>query len=268
LDEKIAVVTGAGRLRSIGRSIALEMAKAGCDVVITGTGRDPSTFPDDEKAVGWRDIESVADEIRKLGRRALPVVSDVSDLESVRGLAESVEAEFGRVDFVVNNAGAARAGDRVPIVDIDPDTWRRVIDVNLNGSFYMSQVFARKLIAQGEGGAIVNISSIGGKMMPANNAAYAASKAGLHALTAAMSGELGPRGIRVNAICPGIIETSRMDDIPRGPVWDDLIDTHVPLGRCGRPEEIGYMTAFLCSDQGAWISGQLYSVDGGQVAGR
>jgi len=268
LEGKIVVVTGAGRLRSIGRSIALEMAKAGCDVVITGTGRDPSTFPDDEKAVGWRDIESVAEEIRNVGRRALPVISDVSDLESVRALAERVQEEFGRVDFVVNNAGAARAGDRVAIVEIDPDAWRRVIDVNLNGSFYMSHVFGQKLIAQGGGGAIVNISSIGGKMMPPNNAAYAASKAGLHALTAAMSGEVGPHGIRVNAICPGIIETSRMDDVPRGPVWEGMIDTYVPLKRCGAPEEIGYMTAFLCSDQGAWISGQLYSVDGGQAAGR
>lgn len=268
LEGTIAVVTGAGRLRSIGRSIALELAKAGCDVVITGTGRDPSSYPDDEKAVDWRDIESVADEIRKLGRRALPVVSDVSNLDSVRALADEVGSEFGRVDFVVNNAGAARAGDRVAIVEIDPDAWRRVIDVNLNGSFYMSHVFGRQLIDQGEGGSIVNISSIGGKMMPPNNAAYAASKAGLHALTAAMSGEVGRHGIRVNAICPGIIETSRMDDIPRGPIWDDMIATHVPLNRCGAPEEIGYMTAFLCSDQGAWISGQLYSVDGGQVAGR
>jgi len=268
LDGKVAVVTGAGRLRSIGRSIALELARAGCDVAITGTGRDPSTFPDDEKAVDWRDIESVAEEIRRLGRRALPVVSDVSELASVEALAERVEGELGRVDFVVNNAGAARGGDRVAIVEIDPATWRRVIDVNLNGSFYMSQVFGRRLIERGEGGAIVNISSIGGKMMPPNNAAYAASKAGLHALTAAMSGEVGVHGIRVNAICPGIIETSRMDDIPRGPVWDEMIAAHVPLGRCGSPEEIGYMTVYLCSDQGAWITGQLYSVDGGQVAGR
>jgi len=268
LEGRVVVVTGAGRLRSIGRSIALEMAKAGCDVAITGTGRDPASFPEDEKAVGWRDIESVAEEIRALGRRALPVVSDVSDLRSVEALAERVQAELGRVDFIVNNAGAARAGDRVAIVEIDPDAWRRVIDVNLNGSFYMSQVFGRRLIAQGEGGAIVNISSIGGKMMPPNNAAYAASKAGLHALTAAMSGEVGRHGIRVNAICPGIIETSRMDDIPRGEIWDQMIEEHVPLGRCGTPEEIGYMTAFLCSELGAWITGQLYSVDGGQVAGR
>ena len=163
LEGKVAVVTGAGRLRSIGRSIALELARAGCDVAITGTGRDPATYPDDEKAVDWRDIESVAEEIRQLGRRALPVVSDVSDLSSVEALSDRVESELGPVDFVVNNAGAARGGDRVGIVEIDPATWRRVIDVNLNGSFYMSHVFGRRLIDRGEGVAIVNISSIGGQ---------------------------------------------------------------------------------------------------------
>lgn len=189
LEGKIAVVTGAGRMRSIGRSIALELAKAGCDVVITGSGRSPDAFPDDEKKAGWRDIESVAEEIRALGRRALPLISNVADLEAVKLLADKVVQEFGRVDFVINNAGAARAGDRAPVVDVDPVAWRNVIDVNLNGSFYMSQVFGRKLIEQGEGGAIINISSVGGKLMAPSTAAYAASKAGLHALTAAMAGE-------------------------------------------------------------------------------
>jgi NAD(P)-dependent dehydrogenase (short-subunit alcohol dehydrogenase family) len=104
--------------------------------------------------------------------------------------------------------------------------------------------------------------------MAPNNTAYGSSKAGLHALTAAMSGEMGAHGIRVNAICPGIVDTARMDEVPRGPAWDAMIDAEIPLKRAGRPEEIGYMTVFLCSDQGAWITGQLYSVDGGQVAGR
>ena len=268
LDGKVAVVTGAGRLRSIGRSIALELAAAGCDVAITGTGRDPSTFPDDEKEVGWRDIESVADEIRALGRQALPVVSDVSDIDAVRSLADQVSDGLGRVDFVINNAGAARGGDRLPVVELDPATWLRVIDVNLNGSFYTSHVFGQRLIEQGSGGAIVNISSIAGKMLSPTTAAYAASKAGLHALTAAMSGEVASHGIRVNAICPGIIDTSRMDDVGRGERWSSMVSSHIPLGRPGRPEEIAYMTAFLCSEQGQWISGQLYTVDGGQVPAR
>lgn len=269
LEGKTAVVTGAGRRRGIGRSIALELAKAGCDVAITGTGRNPEHFPDDEKAVGWRDIESVADEIRSLGQRALPVVCDVSDLASVEHLAERVDNELGHVDFVVNNAALVPGPeDRVPVTEVDPQRWVQIVDVNLKGTFYMCHVFGRKLIDQRQGGAIVNITSIGGKRMAPNNTAYGSSKAGLHALTAAMSGEVGAHGIRVNAICPGIVDTARMDEVPRGPVWDAMIEAEIPLKRAGLPEEIGYMTVFLCSDQGAWITGQLYSVDGGQVAGR
>ena len=267
LDGKVAVVTGAGRMRSIGRPIAVELARAGCDVVVTGTGRSPDRYPDDEKAAGWRDIESVADEIRALGRKATAVVSDVSDDRSVDALVQQVINEHGRIDFVVNNAGAARGEDRRPIVDVEPDVWRRVIDVNLIGSFLMSRAFARKMIEQGEGGGIVNISSIAGKMLPPENAAYAASKAGLHALTACMSGEVGKDNIRVNAICPGIIDTSRLDDM-RGEMWDRIVQDYIPLGRAGTGEEIAYMTVFLCSDQGAWVTGQIYNVDGGQVAGR
>lgn len=267
LEGKVALVTGAGRMRSIGRGIARALTSAGCDVVVTGSGRSPVDYLDEEKAAGWRDIESVAEEVRAQGRRALAVVSDVSDMGSVKALAAQVLAEMGRVDFVINNAGAARAGDRAPVVDVSPETWRKIIDVNLNGTFYMSQVFGRTLIEQGRGGAIVNISSIGGKLMAANTAAYAASKAGIHALTCGMSSEVGSHGIRVNAICPGIVMTSRLDDLSQQQ-WAGIIDSHIPLKRAGTPEDIGNMVAYLCSDQGSWISGQLYSVDGGQLAGR
>ena len=238
LDGKVAVVTGAGRMRSIGRPIAVELAQAGCDVVLTGTGRSPERYPDDEKEAGWRDIDSVADEVRALGRRALAVVSDVADADAVERLADQVVDELGRVDIVVNNAGAARGEDRVPVVDLPIEQWRTVIDVNLNGTFYMSRAFGRRLVAQGDGGSIVNISSIGGKMMAARTAAYAASKAGIHALTCAMASELGHDGIRVNAICPGIIDTYRLDDIPRGEQFDNLVARSIPLGRAGAGEDI------------------------------
>ena len=263
LEDKVAVVTGAGRMRSIGRPIAVELARQGCDVVLTGTGRSPEHYPDDEKAAGWRDIDSVADEVREQGRRALALVSDVADYGSVEELLASTLDQFGRVDFVVNNAGAARGSDRVPVIDLDPDLWRVVLDVNLNGAFYMSQVFGRRLIEQGEGGAIINISSIAGKMLGPNTAAYAASKAGLQALTASMAQEIGKHGVRVNAICPGIIDTSRMDDMGRGDFWQRTIDTRIPMGRAGEGEDVAYITAFLCSEQGEWITGQSYNVDGG-----
>ena len=265
LENKVAVVTGAGRMRSIGRPAAVELARAGCDIVLTGTGRSPDRYPDDEKAAGWGDIESVAEEVRAVGRRALPLVSDVCDVKAVEALAATVLEEFGRVDIVVNNAGAAKGEDRRPVVDVDPDVWRTVIDVNLTGSFLMSKVFGRVMIDAGRGGSIVNISSIAGKRLPPNTAAYAASKAGLQALTACMAQEVGEANIRVNAICPGIVDTSRIDDFGRGEVWAKYVKDRIPLGRAGVGTDIANAIVFLCSDEGAWVSGQSWNVDGGSV---
>jgi NAD(P)-dependent dehydrogenase (short-subunit alcohol dehydrogenase family) len=146
LEGKVAVVTGAGRMRSIGRPIAVELARAGCDIVLTGTGRPVERYPEDEKAAGWRDIASVAEEIEAVGRRALPVISDVSDFDAVQALAEQVTSELGRVDIVVNNAGAARGEDRKPVIDLEVADFRNVINVNLTGTFLLCKVFGRKLV--------------------------------------------------------------------------------------------------------------------------
>ena len=262
-DGKVALVTGAGRMRSIGRPIALALARAGCDVVLTGSGKPASAFPEDERRAGWRDIESVADEVRRLGRRALPLVSDVRDAQAVEALADRVLAEFGRVDFVVNNAGSTRGSDRVPALDLPLAEWQRVLSTNLDGTFYMCRSFARRMADAGRGGAIVNISSIAGRHRMPHTAAYATSKAAIDALGTVLAGELGPAGIRVNAVAPGMIDTSRMDDVPRGEVWDRVVRAQIPLGRAGSGEDIAHMVVFLCSDQGAWITGQTFYVDGG-----
>ncbi len=264
LTGKVAVVTGAGRMRSIGRPIAVMLAQAGCNVVLTGTGRAPQDYPQDEKEAGWRDIASVADEVRAAGSEALEVVSNVADPDAVASLVDTTLQTFGRVDFIVNNAGAARGSDRVPVVDLAVEDWHKVMNVNLNGTFYMSRAFGKALIEQGEGGAIINISSIAGKALPPNTAAYAASKAGIQALTASMAREVGRYNIRVNAICPGVIDTYRMDDVGRGDAWQAMLKM-IPLGRPGRGEDIAAMVAMMCSDQGAWITGQAYNVDGGHV---
>jgi 3-oxoacyl-[acyl-carrier protein] reductase len=267
LAGKVAVVTGAGRMRSIGRAIAIELARAGCHVVITGTGRTPDHYTDQEKAAGWRDIESVADEVRALGRRSTPVVVDVSDDQAVEDLASLVLAEYGRVDVVVNNAAAARGPDRVPVVDLPVDVWDRVLRVNMRGTFLVSRAFAQRLIVQGLGGVIINISSIGGKSMAANTAAYAASKAGVQSLTSSMAKELGRYGIRVNAICPGVTDTSRLDDHSVD-FWQKYVAEHVPLGRAGDAHEVALTAVFLASDQAAWVTGQAWNVDGGQLTVR
>lgn len=264
LNEKVAIVTGAGRMRSIGRPIAVELARAGCDVVITGTGRAPETYPADEQAAGWRDIESVAEEIRELGRRCVPLVSDISDAHAVDALLTQTLEQLGRVDIVVNNAGAARGPDRFNVVDLDPSEWNTVINVNLNGTFLLSRAVAKHWLAVEQPGCIVNISSVGGKIAGPGTAAYSASKAAIHALGAAMAAELGPNGIRVNAICPGIVDTSRLDDIDRGEHWERLRHI-IPMRRHGTGEDIANMCVYLCSDQGSWITGQAINVDGGQL---
>ncbi|WP_326999537.1 SDR family NAD(P)-dependent oxidoreductase [Comamonas testosteroni] len=261
----MAVVTGAGRMRSIGRPIALALAQAGCDVVLTGTGRAPKTYPEDEREAHWRDIESVADEIRQLGRRALPVVSDVSNPESIDALLARTIAKLGRVDFLINNAGATRGDDRTPVTELPIDTWHRVMNVNLNGTFYMSRAFAKQMGAQGEGGAIINISSLAAQLLAPDTGAYATTKVAINGLSTIMARELGPKKIRVNVVAPGIVETSRLDDVPRGKVWDDMIAGYISLGRAGTGEDIAHLVAFLCSDQGEWITGQHIYVDGGHL---
>ena len=264
LEGKVAVVTGAGRMRSIGRQIAVEMAKAGCSVVATGSGRPRDQFPDDEKAAGWRDVESVADEIAQAGGEAIGLASDVGDEAQVRALLDRTLAEYGRVDFVINNAGAARGRDRVPVVDMPIDAWDTVIRVNLRGTFLMSKVFGQHLIDAGHGGCIVNISSIAGKILPPNTSAYAASKAAIQALTASMAQEVGVHRIRVNAICPGLVDTVRIDDIRDTPAWD-MATARIPLHRMGSGDEIAWATIYLCSDQGAWFTGQSINLDGGMA---
>lgn len=263
LEGKVAVVTGAGRMRSIGRALSVQLAKSGCDVVVTGTGRPPERFPDEEKAAAWRDIESVADEIRAAGRRALPLVSDVSDPGAVDVLVDRVVNDLGRVDFVINNAGAARGEDRRAIVDLPPEVWRTVVDVNLTGTFYMCRAFGKVLVDAGRGGSIVNISSIAGKRLSPFVGAYAASKAAIHALTACMAQEIGHANVRVNAICPGFTDTSRLGDI-QGDEWR-RITAQIPLGRVGTPTDIANVVLFLCSDEGSWVTGQAWNVDGGTV---
>ena len=265
IEGKVAVVTGAGRMRSIGREIAKAFGAAGASVVVTGTGRSPDRYPDDERAAGWRDIDSVAEEIEAAGGRALPVVSDVADDDAVRALLARILDEYGRVDFVVNNAAAARGADRVPVVDMPIDWWDLVIRVNLRGTFLMSKRFGQHLIDQGEGGSIVNISSVAGKLLPPNATAYASSKAAIQALSAGMAQEVGMYGVRVNTICPGIIDNNRLDDIPRdSEQWTQMVE-RVPLRRPSAGEDVPNMALYLCSDQGSWVSGQAINVDGGMM---
>jgi 3-oxoacyl-[acyl-carrier protein] reductase len=264
LTGRVAIVTGAARMRGIGRAIAVALARSGCDVVVTGTSRPADTYPPDEQAVGWRGLASVADEIAALGRRCLTVTTDRMDDAAADALVSQTISELGHVDILVNNAAASRGADRVPVVELATDVWRNVIEVNLHGTFLLSRAAARAMIAQAHGGSIVNISSIGGKLMGARTAAYAASKAAVQALTSAMAQEIGAHGIRVNAVCPGIVRTTRLDD-QTPDQWAQIIAARVPMRRAGEVEEIASIVVYLCSEHGAWITGQAWNIDGGQL---
>jgi len=265
LEGKVAIVTGAGRHKGIGRYIALALAQHGADVVITGSGRSPDTFPEAEKEIGWRDIDSVAEEIRALGRRALPMVTNMLEGGECEKLADAAKSEFGRIDILVNNAAAGRGNDRVPVIKLEESEWRRVLDLNLTGTFLVTKSVGQRMVDQGEGGRIVSISSILGRQGMVTSSAYSASKAGVLLLTQVLALEMAPHKINVNAVCPGLIGTSRMDDVTApGPVRDMVMRT-TPLGREGWPEEVGELVAFLCGPGGAYITGQTINIDGGRV---
>ena len=264
LDGKVALVTGAGRLRGIGRAAAVALARMGADVVIGGTGRDPSTFPDDEKAVNWGDIEGTAEQVRAEGRRALPVVFDVTEQEQVSGAVLEAVREFGRIDILVNNAAIARGEDRVPLLDLDPALFQRVVDVKITGTYLCTREVIRQILKQEEGGKIVNISSVAGKRGTENTLAYNAANFAIVGMTQSLAREFGPHGVNVNCVCPGAVDTSRMDSVRPDdrPVRAKPSD---PVERWGTDEEVGDFVAYLCTEAASWIHGQSININGGSM---
>ena len=266
LDGKVAIITGAGRLRGIGRATCVALAEMGADIVPTGTGRPPESYPPDEREASWRDIESTAEQVRALGRRALPQVGDVTKAEEVQRMVEATLAEFGRIDILVNNAAFRRGEDRVTVDQLEESVWRRVIEVKVTGAFLFSKAVANVLLAQGEGGRIINISSVAGKQGSATTPAYATANFAVQGFTQVLAQWLAPHGISCNAICPGMTDTHRNDDLgyPRDQRWERAL-ARIPMGRSATDDEIAGVIAFLCSRAGEYITGQSLNVDGGMV---
>ena len=267
LSGKVAIVTGAGRLRGIGRATANVLARMGADVVVTGTGRDPATFPPDEKEAGWRDIDSTADEVRAFGVKALPVIMDVTSADDVQALIDQTVDELGRVDILINNAAAPYGADRVPVVEVEEHVFKTVLDVKVVGTYLCSKAGAIQMIKQGDGGRIVNISSTAGKRGNARMAAYNAANFAVDGFTQALSKELAKHEITANCVCPGMTETARLDPIGRGDEWWTRA-AQVPLGRPAEDIEVGELIGFLCSPRAAYITGQAININGGSVTER
>ena len=267
LKGKVAIVTGAGRMRGIGRGAATVIARMGANVVVTGTGRDPATFPQDEKDVGWQDIHSTAEQIEAFGVSALPIVSNVADQDDVQKMIDATVVEFGRLDIIVNNAAAPYGNDRVSVMDMQAGIFKSIVDVKLMGTFYTCKAAATQMVKQGEGGRIVNLSSTMGKSGRPNTSAYNAANFAVDGFTQALAKEMGVHDITVNSVCPGLIETSRLDPMGRTDRWDTRL-AEIPLRRAGTDEEVGELIGFLCSKRAAYITGQAINVNGGVITER
>jgi 3-oxoacyl-[acyl-carrier protein] reductase len=243
LDGRIALVTGAAR--GIGQAIALKLASEGADLALCDVQAD------------W--LAETAGKVAGLGRRAECIAVDVSKAAEVQAAVEKAEKVFGHIDILVNNAGITRD---TFLVRMSEEDWDQVLDVNLKGAFLFIKAAARGMMKQRRG-AIVNVASIIGLIGNAGQCNYAASKAGLMALTKSVARELASRGIRANAVAPGFIQT-RMTDQLADELKKKMLDA-IPLGRFGQPEDVASVVLFLASDASSYVTGQVLTVCGGMV---
>lgn len=246
-DDKVVLVTGAGR--GIGRAIAQAFARQGA--CVAANDLTPVNLDDTLRL------------IQAEGGQARDYLFDVAKKMPVQAMIEAVRDDYGRLDILVNNAGIE---PHASLLDLDEWDWRRTLDVNLTGAFFTIQSAARVMRDQGEGGAIVNIASIGGRAHGlVDRSAYIASKMGLIGLTREAARELAAYDIRVNTVCPGVIETEMTAALRQNKEMMRKWQGEIPQGRLGKPEEVVGLVLFLCSPAASYITGQAINVDGGKV---
>ena len=256
LDGKIALVTGAGR--GIGKAASLKYAENGADLIIADINEDL--------------IEQTALEVRNIGRNCITVKVDVGDLESIDNMISTAKDQMGGVDILFNNAGITK---QIGYFDITGPDWDRINTVNAKGAFFCMQKTAKLMVDQGRGGRIVNTASIAGKgYRRSSNAAYAASKGSVIAMTYICAGYLAEYDINVNAVCPGIVKTDMLAGILSGRSGDVSVNmdelesnmtSEVPLGRANEADDIANLVVFLSGPGSRNITGQSYNVDGGMI---
>lgn len=249
LKGKVAIVTGAAS--GIGRASSKLFADEGAKVVCVDRAAE---------------VADTVKAIKEAGGTALAIVGDASSETDVAKAVDTAVKEFGKLDVFYANAGVSGGGQR-PFFELDANDWRQILDVNLIG-VYLAIKHAARVMVPNKRGSIVCTASVAGIRSGAGGGPYSASKAGVINLATTAANYLSGTNVRVNAICPGIIDTYRLDDIPRGEAFDTMVARQIPLGRAGAGEDIAWMTVYLCSDQGSWITGQLYTVDGGTLPGR
>ena len=243
LENKVALVTGASK--GIGQAIAMGLAKSGADVVIASRK--------------IADLEKVAAEIKKMGRKCLPIATHVGRLEEIKNLVEKAKNEFGKIDILINNA--ATNPTMASAIDIDDRAWDSIMNLNLKGLFFLSQAVARIMKEKG-GGKIINVASVAG-ITPDILPVYSISKAGVIMATKVMAQQWAIYNIRVNAIAPSLTKTKFSE-----PLWSnqDILNiamSRTPLGRPAEPEEMVGAVIYLASDASSYVTGQIIAIDGG-----
>jgi NAD(P)-dependent dehydrogenase (short-subunit alcohol dehydrogenase family) len=278
LDGKIALVTGAGGMRGVGRATVMKLAGQGADIALTDVHREAVDLPPAEVRNEWGGIDTVSSEVQALGRRTLPIYCDLSDPAQIERMVNQTIDQFGRIDILVNNARAIIGKDKVPVTELDKEVWDHFLSINTTAVFLCTKFVARHMIDAGNGGRIINIASNAGKQASANGAAYSASKFAVVGLTQASAMDLAPYNITVNAVCPGPINTDRMSywerdqakergvtqEEFRGQIVENS-SQNTPLGRIAEAQDVANMVAFLAGEDSSFITGQAYNVNGGQL---
>jgi len=278
LDGKVALITGAGGMKGIGRACALRLAALGADIAISDFKREPRDLPPQEVKAGWRSIDSVAGEVEKLGRRCLGLWCDLTVTAQIEEMARRAAEHYGRIDILVNNARAIIGRDRVAVTELREEVWDRFIRINATAVFLATKFVGKIMVEKGNGGRIINMASDASKRGRARMAAYNASKFAVLGLTQASALDLAPHRITVNAVCPGTVNTDRLNyweadqAQAKGMSLEEFRATivsdsgrSVPLGRIAEPEDVANLVAFLASDDASFITGQAYNVNGGTL---
>lgn len=247
-SERVALVTGASS--GIGKATAIAFSRKGINVVLAARRQE--------------EITALANDLQALGGKATTIKTDISNENNVERMVDHAIKTYGRLDFAVNNAGIE--GHFTRIVDLDEDDWDQVLSTNLKGTFLCLKHEARAMLNLGRGGSLVNVGSFNSFLGFATGSAYVTSKHGLVGLTSSVSAELAPQGIRVNLVCPGIVNTpmhQRARDLLGDELYNNALSQSVHLRRAGQPEEIAQTILFLCSNEASYITGSTITPDGG-----